>query len=325
MFVSVSKNLRRNQRRIRPTVVSRSYSNYVTPIVSNDMLPQNCFKGKVALVTGGGTGLGKTMATKLSSLGANVLIGSRRKDVIEQSAAEISKSTGGEVIGLSLDVRDVDNIKAVIDHVEEKWGLPDIVINNAAGNFVSPTERLSPNAIKTIVDIVLLGSTNVTLEIGKRALSREGGHPTNFLSISTTYASSGSAFVVPSAIAKAGVEALIKSLASEWGRHGMRFNAIAPGPIATDGAFSRLDPTGKFEKSMIERNPSGRLGTPEELANLACYLVSDYSSWMTGQVINFDGGEQNMMSGQFNSLMSVKKEEWDQMEALIRKTKGSKK
>eukprot|EP01130_Rhizamoeba_saxonica_P010522 TRINITY_DN4312_c0_g1_i2.p1 TRINITY_DN4312_c0_g1~~TRINITY_DN4312_c0_g1_i2.p1 ORF type:complete len:212 (-),score=34.72 TRINITY_DN4312_c0_g1_i2:431-1066(-) len=205
MFVSVSKNLRRNQRRIRPTVVSRSYSNYVTPIVSNDMLPQNCFKGKVALVTGGGTGLGKTMATKLSSLGANVLIGSRRKDVIEQSAAEISKSTGGEVIGLSLDVRDVDNIKAVIDHVEEKWGLPDIVINNAAGNFVSPTERLSPNAIKTIVDIVLLGSTNVTLEIGKRALSREGGHPTNFLSISTTYASSGSAFVVPSAIAKAGM------------------------------------------------------------------------------------------------------------------------
>jgi len=143
------------------------------------------------------------------------------------------------------------------------------------------------------------------------------------LNISTVYASTGSGYVAASASAKAGVEALTKSLAAEWGKYGLRFNCIAPGPIETKGAFSRLDPTGKFKKIMVDRSPSGRLGEIEELSNLAAYLVSDYSSWMSGSIIKFDGGESVSLAGEFNALSSVPKEQWDMLEAMIKKTKGS--
>uniref|UniRef100_A0A8C0PGB5 2,4-dienoyl-CoA reductase 1 n=1 Tax=Canis lupus familiaris TaxID=9615 RepID=A0A8C0PGB5_CANLF len=226
-----------------------------------------------------------------------------------------SSSFGAAALGGNIDV-----LKDTAEQISSQTG-NKIVINNAAGNFISPTERLSANAWKTITDIVLNGTAYVTLEIGKQLIKAQKGAA--FLAITTIFAESGSGFVVPSASAKAGVEAMNKSLAAEWGKYGMRFNVIQPGPIKTKGAFSRLDPTGTFEKDMIDRIPCGRLGTVEELANLAAFLCSDYASWINGAVIRFDGGEEVFISGEFNSLRKVTKEEWDIIEGLIRKTKGS--
>uniref|UniRef100_UPI002022310D 2,4-dienoyl-CoA reductase [(3E)-enoyl-CoA-producing], mitochondrial n=1 Tax=Myodes glareolus TaxID=447135 RepID=UPI002022310D len=285
------------------------------------MLPPNTFQGKVAFITGGGTGLGKAMTTFLSSLGAQCVIASRNIDVLKATAEEISSQTGNKVHAIRCDVRDPEMVHNTVLELIQVAGLPDVVINNAAGNFVSPSERLSPNAWKTITDIVLNGTAYVTLEIGKQLIKAQKGAA--FLAITTIYAESGSGFVMPSSSAKSGVEAMNKSLAAEWGRYGMRFNIIQPGPIKTKGAFSRLDPTGRFEKEMIERIPCGRLGTVEELANLATFLCSDYASWINGAVIRFDGGEEVFLSGEFNSLKKVTKEEWDMIEGLIRKTKGS--
>uniref|UniRef100_A0A8C3RZC0 2,4-dienoyl-CoA reductase 1 n=1 Tax=Chelydra serpentina TaxID=8475 RepID=A0A8C3RZC0_CHESE len=242
-------------------------------------------------------------------------------DVLKQTAEEISSKTGNKVHAIQCDVRDPASVKNAVAELIKVAGHPDVVINNAAGNFVSPTERLSPNAWKTIVDIVLNGTAFVTLEIGKELIKVQKGAA--FLAITTIYAESGSGFVSPSASAKAGVDAMCKSLAAEWGRYGMRFNVIQPGPIRTKGAFSRLDPTGKFEKEMIGRIPCGRLGTVEEIANLATYLCSEYASWVTGAIIRMDGGEYVSMAGEFNDLKKVTNEQWDMMEALIRKTKGS--
>lgn len=291
------------------------------PVMSSPMLPKESFKGKTAFITGGGTGLGKGMTTMLSQLGAQVVITSRKLPVLEKTAEEISGMTGNKVLAVAADVRDPESVKAAADRCEQEFGLPDIVINNAAGNFISPTERLSPNAWRTVVDIVLNGTAIVTLELGKRLIKANQG--ASFLSITTIYTASGSGFVTPSAAAKTGVEGLTKSLAAEWGRYGMRFNCIAPGPIETKGAFSRLDPAGQFKDKLIDILPVGRLGDPSEIANLACYMVSDYASWMSGSVIRFDGGEYVMRAGEFNDLRVITNEQWDQLEAMIRKTKGS--
>ncbi|KAM4687307.1 2,4-dienoyl-CoA reductase [(3E)-enoyl-CoA-producing], mitochondrial [Discoglossus pictus] len=291
------------------------------PVSKMTMLPPGTFKGKVAFITGGGTGLGKGMTTALSSLGAECFISSRKLDVLTQTAEEISAQTGNKVHPVQCDVRDPDSVKKAVAEVIKVAGHPSIVINNAAGNFISPSEKLSPNAWRTITDIVLNGTAYVTLEVGRELI--KAGKGAAFLAITTIYAESGSGFVVPSASAKAGVEALCKSLASEWGRYGMRFNVIQPGPIKTKGAFSRLDPTGEFESNMIPRIPVGRMGTPEEIANLATYLCSDYANWITGAIIRMDGGEYVFMAGEFNSLTKVTNEQWDIMEKLIRKTKGS--
>ncbi|XP_019405820.1 PREDICTED: 2,4-dienoyl-CoA reductase, mitochondrial [Crocodylus porosus] len=285
------------------------------------MLPPNTFQGKVAFITGGGTGLGKGMTTALSSLGAECIIASRKIEVLKQTAEEISSKTGNKVHAIQCDVRDPTAVKNAVAELIKVAGYPDVVINNAAGNFISPTERLSTNAWKTITDIVLSGTAFVTLEIGKELIKVQKGAA--FLAITTIYAESGSGFVTPSATAKAGVEAMCKSLAAEWGRYGMRFNVIQPGPIKTKGAFSRLDPTGMFEKKLIERTPCGRLGTVEEIANLATYLCSEYASWISGAVIRMDGGEYVSMAGEFNDLRKTTSEQWDMMEAMIRKTKGS--
>ncbi|KAK4316050.1 hypothetical protein Pmani_012755 [Petrolisthes manimaculis] len=286
------------------------------PAMKTPMLPKDTFKGKTAFITGGGTGLGKGMATMLSSLGANVVIAARRLPILEETAREILSQTGNEVLPVQMDIRDPTNVAAALDTCEAKFGLPSIIINNAAGNFISPSERLSPNAWKTIIDIVLNGTAYVTLEAGKRLIKAEKGGA--FLSITTPYTRSGTGFVSPSASAKAGVETLTRSLASEWGRYGMRFNCIAPGPIETEGAFSRLDPTGSFKNAVYKRIPAGRLGEVEELANLATYLVSDYSSWVSGETLAQDGGEYRFMAGEFNLLSRVTPDQWDMMEKLIR-------
>jgi len=290
------------------------------------MLPKGTFAGKIALITGGGTGLGKSMALMLGTLGASVAILGRRLNVLQETAKELQAKTGNRVFACSADVRDPNAVKDAIDKVEKELGLPTIIVNNAAGNFISPTERLSPNAFKTIIDIVLNGTANVTLDIGKRLIAAEKGAA--FLSITTTYTYRGSAFVVPSAAAKAGVENLNRSLASEWGKYGIRLNNLAPGPIDTgrdSGAWSRLDPTGMFAEGAVEKLPVGRLGDPEEVSNLACYLLSDYSSFMTGETVVLDGGEIGFGAGEFNDLVRIPKEQWDAMEKMIRESNAKEK
>ncbi|TMW58505.1 hypothetical protein Poli38472_010064 [Pythium oligandrum] len=284
--------------------------------VTKTMLPKDTFKGKIALVTGGGTGLGKGIATKLSDLGATVAIMSRKRGVVEVTADEIQAITGNPVIPLSADVREADQVKAALDELDERAGIPSIVVNNAAGNFISPFERLNAKGFGTIVDIVLKGTANVTLDAGKRMIAAEQSGV--FLNISTTYAETGSGYVVPSAAAKAGVSAMTKSLAVEWGKYGIRFVGIAPGPFKTKGAFDRLDPTGSFEETMLRKNPLGRFGEIEELANLATYLTSDYASWMNGEIVRFDGGETVANAGEFNLFGSVSAEKWDELERSIR-------
>ncbi|XP_054638304.1 2,4-dienoyl-CoA reductase, mitochondrial isoform X2 [Dunckerocampus dactyliophorus] len=285
------------------------------------MLAPGSFNGRVAFITGGGTGLGRAMTTTLSQLGAECVIASRKLDILQQTADEISSQTGNKVHAVQVDVRDPRAVTRCVDHMESLTGLPDVIINNAAGNFVSPSENLSANAWKTITDIVLNGTAFTSLELAKRLIN--SGKGASFLAITTIYAESGSGFVVPSASAKAGVEALYKSLAAEWGRYGLRFNIIQPGPIRTKGAFSRLDPTGQFEAGMLSRIPTGRLGKPAEVANLATYMCSDYASWMSGAVVRFDGGEYVMMAGEFNELRRVTPDQWKLMEKMIRSTKGS--
>ncbi|XP_061429075.1 2,4-dienoyl-CoA reductase [(3E)-enoyl-CoA-producing], mitochondrial-like [Lethenteron reissneri] len=308
------------QRRRASDDKSRPHASHF-PAQAAPMLPPGTFAGKVAFVTGGGTGLGRGMVSMLSALGAQCVIASRKLDVLQQTAAEITAETGNKVHAVQCDVRDPASVKAAVDSAVEVAGLPQVIINNAAGNFVSPSERLSPNAWRAITDIVLNGSAFVTLDLGKRLI--QAGKGAAFLAITTIYAESGSGFVVPSAAAKAGVEAMYKSLAAEWGRYGMRFNVIQPGPIRTKGAFSRLDPSGMFEEVMLDRIPVGRLGTVPEIANLATFLCSDYASWASGAVVRLDGGEYVSMAGEFNGLKQVSKEQWDMMETMIRKTKGS--
>uniref|UniRef100_A0A8C4QNV7 2,4-dienoyl CoA reductase 1, mitochondrial n=1 Tax=Eptatretus burgeri TaxID=7764 RepID=A0A8C4QNV7_EPTBU len=313
------------------------------PADKRPMLPTNTFDGQVALITGGGTGLGRAMTTMLSTLGAECIIMSRKLDVLEETAREISAATGNKVYPIRCDVRDADAVKSAVDEVQNLTGLPHVggrstspegravlhqatdesfvLISNAAGNFVCPSEKLTPGGWRAITDTVLAGTAYITLEVGRRLIQAKQGAAV--LAIGTIYSEFGSGFVAPSAAAKAGVEALYKSLAAEWGRYGLRFNAIQLGPIKTKGAFSRLDPTGQFEAITLARIPTGRFGQPEELANLAAYICSPYASWMTGSSLRFDGGELVSMAGEFNVLQKVTKEQWEMISNLIRKTKGS--
>lgn len=257
------------------------------PVKTTPALVSGALKGKLALITGGGTGLGKAMATTFSALGADVVIAARRLDVLEKTAQEITKITNRSVFPVQLDIKKPEAIGATYDEIQKKFGrLPNIVINNAAGNFIMATERLSPNAVKAVVDIVLLGTFNMTTELGKRIIKDKNSDGCTFLNITTPYARHGSAFVVPSAVSKAGVENLVRSLASEWTRYGMRFLAIAPGPIPTEGAFGRLSagPIDDMAQHAAHGVPEGRCGAPEELANLAAFVCSDYGSWLNGAV-----------------------------------------
>src|SRR5579862_4520973 len=227
------------------------------------MFNTDLLKDKRILITGGGTGLGKGMAQRFLELGATVHICGRREEVLEQTAAELS--TKGSIHSSQCDVRNLDAVEAMIDSIWSEAPL-DILVNNAAGNFIARTEELSPGAWNSVIGIVLMGTLNCTMACGRRWLASQ--HKGTVLSISATYAPVGSAYVVPSAVSKAGVEALTRSLAVEWGNRGIRMNAIAPGPVPTQGAFSRVLPRPDLEAVALEQNPMHRFGTTEELANL---------------------------------------------------------
>jgi NAD(P)-dependent dehydrogenase (short-subunit alcohol dehydrogenase family) len=263
------------------------------------MFQNDLLHPKRILITGGGTGLGKAMAHRFLQLGATVYICGRREEVLEKTAAELSAATHGSIHAIPCDVRNQEAVEAMIDTIW-KSGPLDILVNNAAGNFIARTEELSQRAFDSVIGIVLLGTLHATLACGRRWL--KAAHPATVLSISATYAPVGSAYVVPSAVSKAGVEALTRSLAVEWGNRGIRMNAIAPGPIPTQGAFSRLLPRPDLEALALDRNPMHRFGTTEELANLAAFLVSDGSAYINGEVIRMDGGEFLQGAGEFTSL-----------------------
>src|SRR5580698_9316005 len=281
------------------------------------MFHPDLLKNKRTLITGGGTGLGKGMAQRFLELGAEVYICGRREGVLAATVEELSAK--GKIHALPCDVRDLEAVERMIDSIW-KDGPLDILVNNAAGNFIARTEELSPGAWNSVIGIVLMGTLHCTLACGRRWL--KSSHPGTVLNISATYAPVGSAYVVPSAVSKAGVEALMRSLAIEWGNRGIRMNAIAPGPIPTQGAFSRVVPRPDLEEMALERNPLHRFGTVEELANLAAFLVSDGSGYINGEVIRMDGGEFLQGAGEFSSLGRVLKEEdW---QAIKPRKSGSK-
>jgi NAD(P)-dependent dehydrogenase (short-subunit alcohol dehydrogenase family) len=275
------------------------------------MFRDDLLHSKRILITGGGTGLGKAMAQRFLELGATVYICGRREDVLQKTAAELSEKTRGPIHALTCDVRNLEAVESMIDAIWKDAPL-DILVNNAAGNFIARTEDLSPRAFDSVIGIVLMGTLHCTLACGRRWL--KSAHPGTVLSISATYAPVGSAYVVPSAVSKAGVEALTRSLAVEWGNRGIRMNAIAPGPIPTHGAFSRVLPRPELEALALDRNPMHRFGTTDELANLAAFLVSDGSSYINGEVIRMDGGEFLQGAGEFSNLgRALTNEDWESL------------
>jgi NAD(P)-dependent dehydrogenase (short-subunit alcohol dehydrogenase family) len=288
---------------------------------SAKMLRDNALENKVIVVTGGGSGLGKAMTKYFLELGAKVAITSRDLEKLQTTASELEIETGGKCLAVQCDVRHYDQVEAMLAEVLKNFGKVDVLLNNAAGNFISPTERLSANAFDTVIDIVLKGSKNCTLAFGKHWIDSQQTN-CNVLNIVTTYAWTGSAYVVPSATAKAGVLAMTRSLAVEWAKYGIRMNAIAPGPFPTKGAWDRLLPGDLAEKfDMAKKVPLKRVGDHQELANLAAYLVSDFSAYVNGEVITIDGGEWLKGAGQFNILEQIPEEMWDMLEAMIRAKK----
>jgi NAD(P)-dependent dehydrogenase (short-subunit alcohol dehydrogenase family) len=290
---------------------------------SQKMLRDDALQGKVIIVTGGGSGLGKAMTKYFLELGANVAITSRDLEKLQNTAAELQNGVSGICFAVQCDVRQYDQVENMLQSVLDKFGKVDVLLNNAAGNFIAPTERLSANAFDTIIDIVLKGTKNCTLALGKHWIAKKQ-ESSVVLNIVTTYAWTGSAYVVPSATAKAGVLAMTRSLAVEWAKYGIRTNAIAPGPFPTKGAWDRLLP-GDLAKEfdMTKKVPLRRVGDHQELANLAAYLVSDFSGYINGEVVTIDGGEWLQGAGEFNMLEKIKPEMWDMLEAMIKK-KGNK-
>ena len=281
------------------------------------MFEKNLLNGQTIVITGGGTGLGKSMSRRFGELGANLVISGRRKEKLEETADEFSK-LGINVLTCPGDVRKLEDVELMTSQAIDKFGKIDGLLNNAAGNFISPTEMLSPNAFKVVIDIVLMGTWNCTSTIGKEMIKNKKG---NVLSIVTTYAWTGSPYVVPSAAAKAGVLAMTRSLAVEWGKYNIRFNAIAPGPFPTKGAWSRLMPPGfeDFEDGMKNKIPMKRFGERHELENLASYLMSDGSAYINGEVVTIDGGEWLAGAAEFSEMDKIPDSLWKAMAARRKK------
>ncbi len=282
------------------------------------MFEADLLKDKNIIITGGGTGLGKSMGMRFGELGAKIVITSRKQEVLDETAKEM-KSAGISVLPIAGDVRNPEEVDRVVQKTKESFGTIDGLVNNAAGNFISPTENLTPGGFKAVTDIVLGGTFNFTLSTGKEMIQSESGC---ILNIVTTYAWTGSGYVVPSAAAKGGVLAMTRSLGSEWGKYGIRTNAIAPGPFPTKGAWLRLVPPGLgIEKKMKNRIPLKRFGEHIELANLASFIMSDYAGYINGEVITIDGGEWVKGAGQFNDLDRLPKMVWKTMKMMRKKKK----
>jgi NAD(P)-dependent dehydrogenase (short-subunit alcohol dehydrogenase family) len=280
------------------------------------MFEKGLLKGKRVLVTGGGTGLGRAMTERFQELGAAVVICGRRAEVLAETAAALNAaSKGPNVLALTCDIRNAEAVEAMVASIWDAGGL-DALVNNAAGNFVARSETLSHRAVDAVLNIVLHGTSNVTLACGKRWIAE--ARPATVLSIVTSYAWTGSAYVVPSAMAKAGVLAMTRSLAVEWGPKKIRLNAIAPGPFPTPGAWERLVPREDLAKTLETRNPLGRAGKHRELADLASFLLADGAGYINGEVVTIDGGEWLGGAGQFNFLKCLSDEDWESFAAKRR-------
>lgn len=285
------------------------------------MYEKNLLAGRVIFLTGGGTGLGRSMALRFAELGARIFITGRRVDPLKQTAEDCRKAATSAdhpenaAAYTTCDIRDFAAVEAALAAAEKSFGLPDTLINNAAGNFLARTEKLSPNAFNAIVGIVLHGTFHCTLALGRKWIAAR--KPGNVLNIVTTYAAAncGSAFVVPSACAKAGVLAMTRSLAVEWGRHSIRLNAIAPGPFPTEGAWSRLIPSKEFEQHTLQQHPMKRFGRHDELANLAVYLLSPQADYVNGECVVIDGAQWLRGAGEFNDFLDLPDAMWDMLES----------
>jgi NAD(P)-dependent dehydrogenase (short-subunit alcohol dehydrogenase family) len=282
------------------------------------LFQKNLLASKRIFLTGGGSGLGRSMALHFATLGAHVFIIGRRPEALKSVCDEIQQA-GGTAAYAPCDVRDYAAVEAAAQFAEKEIGEINTVINNAAGNFMARTEKLTPNAFNAVVGIVLNGSFHCTQIFGKRWIERK--QPGHVLSIVTTYAAAncGSGFVVPSACAKAGVLALTRSLAVEWGKHQIRLNAIAPGPFPTEGAWSRLMPSSEMEEHRRNANPLKRFGRHEELTNLAAFLISDFSPYINGECVVIDGGQWLRGAGEFNDLATLPDSAWEAMESARQK------
>jgi NAD(P)-dependent dehydrogenase (short-subunit alcohol dehydrogenase family) len=283
-----------------------------------DPFRKDLLSGKTTIITGGGSGLGRAMALRLAGLGAKVGVLGRRPEPLEETAKAI-RDAGGAAVGVPCDVRDPLAVAAAFDGVEKELGPANQLINNAAGNFLAASEDLSPNAFNSVVQIVLYGTFHCTTELGRRLVARKSKG--EVLAITTTYSSTGSAFVLPSAAAKAGVRAIVKSLAVEWAAYGIRLNAIAPGPFPTEGAFSRLMPGSELEKQALARIPWKRFGEHWELTNLVAYMMSDASPYQTGDEVTIDGAEALYAGQQFSGFAKMDRGAAKQMMAALKPKK----
>jgi len=284
----------------------------------NLMLKDGILKGKRILVTGGGTGLGEVMSEAYAQLGATVYICGRRKAVLDETAKKLSDQTKSSVKGIACDIRVAEAVEDMVAQIWADGGALSGLVNNAAGNFISRTKDLSPRGFNAIADIVFRGSFYVTLACGKRWI--EGGNKASVISILTTWIWNGGPFTVPSAMSKAGLNIMTKSLAAEWGPHGIRLNAIAPGPFPTKGAWERLNPTAAGGGSSQARQTAGmaRNGEMVELANLAAFLMADGCDYLTGQTIAIDGGMHLAAGGNFARLAALGDSEWEAIRNQIR-------
>ena len=289
------------------------------------MLKDGLLKGKRILVTGGGTGLGREMASKYASLGADLYLCGRRKDVVEKTARELAEQYGVRVRAEALDIRDAEAVDRFVQSIWDDGGPLDGLLNNAAGNFISRTEDLSHRGFDAVANIVMHGTFYVTHSVGKRwaAEARKaiegGGEPAvrSVVSILVTWVFNGGPFVVPSAMAKSAIANMTKSLASEWGRYGIRLNAIAPGEFPTEGMNARLSP-GKKTSGREDQNPMKRVGRMSEIQNLSAFLMADGVDWLTGQVITIDGGNSLATGGNFYAYRSYEDDDWARVRESIR-------
>ncbi len=278
------------------------------------MFQPDLLKGRSIFLTGGGTGLGRSMALHFAKLGARLFVIGRREEPLKKTCEEIHRN-GGAAAYTTCDVRDYDAVETAMATAENHWGEIDTLVNNAAGNFMARTEKLSPNAFQAVVGIVLYGTFHCTQAFARRRIAKKLGG--NILNISTTYAAAncGSGYVVPSACAKAGVLAMTASLAVEWAKYHIRVNAIAPGPFPTEGAWSRLIPSQQFEEYALNKHPMKRFGKHDELTNLAAFLISDMAEYINGECVVIDGGQWLRGAGEFNDLAMIPDAAWEQLEA----------